>query len=62
MLIGLDEDMNPIDIELIWLKVNVSGITFVKINGFPSLSWELFRAFIIISIGEGLIPIDFCVL
>jgi len=38
MLIGLDEDMNPIDIELIWLKVNVSGITFVKINGFPSLS------------------------
>jgi len=30
MLIGLDEDMNPLDIELIRLKVNVSGITLKK--------------------------------
>jgi len=41
MLIGVDKDMTPIDIEVIGSKVKVRRIIIVK-NGFPSVSEELF--------------------
>jgi len=63
MLVGLDGNMTPIDIEVIREKVKVRRITFVK-KWFPLiiLRTVYHRGFIfhmLIGPGEGLTPFDF---